>query len=231
MGAALWTGIAKDEVYDVSWRNPRRSREGSGKLDTIKRRRNLGVPGADTHSCWPRRSRHGIDYNGAVCSAASKSRTSPLQCFGRSGVRPDGLDHPRRPGLTTSGPRQRLVKFGDRTHSVWRDQSQYISYGPARLPPPYGLARRRTRGHRMAPPHAQPIPAQPQRTRFCTTYEFWADYRDGTSTRKFQAWFWRNKRLARSGGGPTAGLLTLPVIRYAIFRIFPREPNPNGGPI
>jgi putative spermidine/putrescine transport system substrate-binding protein len=182
--ALLCDGVAKDEVYDVL-ATPEGQEQALAKLDTIKDDVIWWSAGADTPQLLADGEVvMGSTYNGRLFSVIEE-QDQPVamlwdaQVFDLDGwIIPAGLPDDRLARVKD------FVKFATDTQRL-ADQSQYISYGPARLSSAPMVGKHAELGIDMAP-HMPTDPANAKNT-FLYNYEFWADYRDDIDA-KFQAW-------------------------------------------
>ena len=182
--ALLCDGVAKDEVYDVL-ATPEGQDQALAKLDTIKDDVIWWSAGADTPQLLADGEVvMGSTYNGRLFSVIEE-QDQPVamlwdaQVFDLDGwIIPAGLPEDRLARVKD------FVKFATDTQRL-ADQSQYISYGPARLSSAPMVGKHAELGIDMAP-HMPTDPANAKNT-FLYNYEFWADYRDDIDA-KFQAW-------------------------------------------
>ena len=155
------------------------------KLDTIKDDVIWWSAGADTPQLLADGEVvMGSTYNGRLFSVIEE-QDQPVamlwdaQVFDLDGwIIPAGLPDDRLARVKD------FVKFATDTQRL-ADQSQYISYGPARLSSAPMVGKHAELGIDMAP-HMPTDPANAKNT-FLYNYEFWADYRDDIDA-KFQAW-------------------------------------------
>ena len=182
--ALLCDGVAKDEVYDVL-ATPEGQEQALAKLDTIKDDVIWWSAGADTPQLLADGEVvMGSTYNGRLFSVIEE-QDQPVamlwdaQVFDLDGwIIPAGLPDDRLARVKD------FVKFATDTQRL-ADQSQYISYGPARLSSAPMVGKHAELGIDMAP-HMPTDPANAKNT-FLYNYEFWADYRDDIDA-KFQSW-------------------------------------------
>ena len=182
--ALLCDGVAKDEVYDVL-ATPEGQEQALAKIDTIKDEVIWWSAGADTPQLLADGEVvMGSTYNGRLFSVIEE-QDQPVamlwdaQVFDLDGwIIPAGLPDDRLARVKD------FVKFATDTQRL-ADQSQYISYGPARLSSAPMVGKHAELGIDMAP-HMPTDPANAKNT-FLYNYEFWADYRDDIDA-KFQAW-------------------------------------------
>jgi putative spermidine/putrescine transport system substrate-binding protein len=182
--ALLCDGVAKDEVYDVL-ATPEGQEQALAKLATIKDDVLWWSAGADTPQLLADGEVvMGSTYNGRLFSVIEE-QDQPVamlwdaQVFDLDGwIIPAGLPDDRLARVKD------FVKFATDTQRL-ADQSQYISYGPARLSSAPMVGKHAELGIDMAP-HMPTDPANAKNT-FLYNYEFWADYRDDIDA-KFQAW-------------------------------------------
>ena len=182
--ALLCDGVAKDEVYDVL-ATPEGQEKALAKLDTIKDSVIWWSAGADTPQLLADGEVvMGSTYNGRLFSVIEEQKQPvamlwDAQVFDLDGwIIPAGLPADRLARVKD------FVKFATDTQRL-ADQSQYISYGPARLSSAPMVGKHADLGIDMAP-HMPTDPKNAANT-FLYNYEFWADYRDDIDA-KFQAW-------------------------------------------
>ncbi|QPM91690.1 extracellular solute-binding protein [Pseudooceanicola algae] len=176
--ALLCDGVAKEDVYDVLG-TPEGQEQALAKLGTIKDDVIWWSAGADTPQLLADGEIFmGSTYNGRLYSVIVE-QDQPVdmmwdaQVFDLDGwIIPEGLDDAHLARVSD------FVKFATDTQRL-ADQSQYISYGPARLSSAPLV------GEDMKP-HMPTDPENAKNT-FLYNYEFWADYRDDIDA-KFQAW-------------------------------------------
>ena len=182
--ALIADGVDPTEVYDVLSTDEGIDR-AFAKLDTIKDDVIWWSAGADTPQLLADGEVvMGSTYNGRLFSVIEE-QDQPVamlwdaQVFDLDGwIIPAGLPEDRLARVKD------FVKFATDTQRL-ADQSQYISYGPARLSSAPMVGKHAELGIDMAP-HMPTDPANAKNT-FLYNYEFWADYRDDIDA-KFQAW-------------------------------------------
>ena len=182
--ALLCDGVPKDEVYDVL-ATPEGQEKALAKLDTIKDSVIWWSAGADTPQLLADGEVvMGSTYNWRLFSVIEEQKQPvamlwDAQVFDLDGwIIPAGLPADRLARVKD------FVKFATDTQRL-ADQSQYISYGPARLSSAPMVGKHADLGIDMAP-HMPTDPKNAANT-FLYNYEFWADYRDDIDA-KFQAW-------------------------------------------
>lgn len=182
--ALLCDGVAKDEVYDVL-ATPEGQEKALAKLGTIKDSVIWWSAGADTPQLLADGEIvMGSTYNGRLFSVIEEQKQPvamlwDAQVFDLDGwIIPAGLPEDRLARVMD------FVKFATDTQRL-ADQSQYISYGPARMSSAPMVGMHADLGIEMAP-HMPTDPNNAKNT-FLYNYEFWADYRDDIDA-KFQAW-------------------------------------------
>ncbi|TDL89043.1 extracellular solute-binding protein [Meridianimarinicoccus aquatilis] len=177
-------GVAKDEIYDVL-ATAEGQDQALAKLDTIKDDVIWWSAGADTPQLLADGEVvMGSTYNGRLFSVIVDQEQPvgmlwDMQVFDLDGwIIPEGLSDEELARVKD------FVFFATDTQRL-ADQSQYISYGPARLSSAPLVGQHADLGIDMAP-HMPTDPENAKNT-LLYNYEFWADYRDDIDA-KFQSW-------------------------------------------
>ncbi|QIE40721.1 extracellular solute-binding protein [Rhodobacteraceae bacterium SC52] len=177
-------GVAKDEIYDVL-ATAEGQDQALAKLDTIKDDVIWWSAGADTPQLLADGEVvMGSTYNGRLFSVIVEQEQPvgmlwDMQVFDLDGwIIPEGLSDEELARVKD------FVFFATDTQRL-ADQSQYISYGPARLSSAPLVGQHADLGIDMAP-HMPTDPENAKNT-LLYNYEFWADYRDDIDA-KFQSW-------------------------------------------
>ncbi len=182
--ALLCSGVAMEDIYDVL-ETEEGIQQAFDMLDTIKDETVWWTAGADTPQLLADGEVViGSTYNGRLFSVIEE-QNQPVamlwdaQVFDLDGwIIPEGLPEDHLARVLD------FVRFATDTQRL-ADQSQYISYGPARASSAPLVGQHADLGIDMAP-HMPTDPANAQRT-ILYNYEWWADYRDDLDAR-FQAW-------------------------------------------
>ncbi|NND89593.1 MAG: extracellular solute-binding protein [Granulosicoccus sp.] len=182
--ALLCDGVAKEDVYDVLGTDEGVT-QALAKLDTIKDDVIWWSAGAETPQLLADgEAVIGSTYNGRLFSVIEEQKQPvamlwDAQVFDLDGwIIPEGLSEERRNRAL------HYLRFATDTQRL-ADQSQYISYGPARASSAPLVGKHAELGIDMAP-HMPTDPANASNT-FLYNYEWWADNRDDLDA-KFQSW-------------------------------------------
>ncbi len=182
--ALLCDGVAKADIYDVLATEEGQD-QAIAKLDTIKDDIVFWSAGADTPQLLADGEVvMGSTYNGRLFSAIEEdgqpiSMLWDAQMFDFDGwIIPAGLPQDRLDKVLD------FVFFATDTQRL-ADQSQWISYGPARASSAPLVGKHADLGIDMA----QHMPTDPANAEniFVTQYDFWSDYRDDIDA-KYQSW-------------------------------------------